>query len=363
MRSIKKGVIKLLGFSVYLNENISDHDVEGYKKLAEAGFDGIFTSLHIPEENPDYYDQRLKYLLETAKQAHLKVMIDISKNALEAIGLSTGHPQAILDYGIHGLRMDEGFPLNEIADLSRYLTIALNASTLTEGEMKELRHCGADLHHLEAWHNFYPRPETGLDDQWFLEKNSWLQKEKVKVVAFAPGSGQLRGPLYQTLPTLESHRRLNPLASTLSLLRHFKVNQVYIGDPGLSSQSFEQFSHFFEKGRLLLHATTFDPQWDSLVYRQFTNRPDEARDVVRCQPSRMLNKDKNIKSGSTTMREKGMITIDNNLYGRYKGEIQIVKRSLAADPKVNLIGKIIDEDIPLVHWIHGGTPFQIVKGV
>ena len=63
---------------------------------------------------------------------------------------------------------------------------------------------------------------------------------------------------------------------------------------------------------------------------------------------------------NTVERPIGSITIDNEKYGRYKGEIQITKRNLKADEKVNVIGQVIkEEDRPLLQYINGGMKFQI----
>ncbi|WP_371400290.1 phospho-sugar glycosidase domain-containing protein [Lactococcus cremoris] len=43
------------------------------------------------------------------------------------------------------------------------------------------------------------------------------------------------------------------------------------------------------------------------------------------------------------------------------GEIQIVKNDLAADEKVNVVGKIIAEDRPLITFIGSGQKFKIEK--
>lgn len=66
-----------------------------------------------------------------------------------------------------------------------------------------------------------------------------------------------------------------------------------------------------------------------------------------------------VGGSSTTERKTGSITIDNQLYGRYQGEIQIVKKDLCADTKVNVVGHVIETDLPLLSLIHGGDAFQI----
>ena len=60
------------------------------------------------------------------------------------------------------------------------MMIALNASTVTAEELDAMKAEGLVLEHVEAWHNFYPRPETGLKWNWFNDKNrGFIDKESV----------------------------------------------------------------------------------------------------------------------------------------------------------------------------------------
>lgn len=350
----------MLGFSIYLNEAWSQEKENYVNKMADIGFKGVFTSLHIPEENVSKYNERLKSLLEIVRARKLKLMIDISGNALRNIGLSLDHPKAIFESGITGLRMDGGIDVKTMANLSNYLTVGLNASTLTESDYMQLVHYQANFTNIEVWHNYYPRPNTGLDEKWFYEKNSWLKSKHFKVSAFAPGDGSLRLPLYETLPTLEIHRYQSPFSASLSLIRDYMVDDVYIGDPGTSNEVCNQFMEYLRQKTLLLHAISFNRKWDSYIYKYHQNRLDVARDVVRSEQSRIVNKNDDIQQENTVSRRKGSITIDNNLYMRYKGELQVVKRKLPPDAKVNVIGQIIDKDLPLLDFIQEGTKFKLV---
>ncbi|WP_304976092.1 DUF871 domain-containing protein, partial [uncultured Ligilactobacillus sp.] len=55
------------------------------------------------------------------------------------------------------------------------------------------------------------------------------------------------------------------------------------------------------------------------------------------------------------------ITLDNCDYGRYMGELQLVKRDLKADPRVNVVGKVSDEDLDLLAYLGAGQKFEIVE--
>src|SRR5699024_8593239 len=102
-----------------------------------------------------------------------------------------------------------------------------------------------------------------------------------------------------------------------------------------------------------------DQKWDSHIYKNHQNRLDVARDVVRSEQSRAAHQNASIQPENTISRKKGSITIDNYLYGRYKGELQVVKQALIPDEKVNVIGHITNRDLPLLDFIQGGMTFKI----
>ena len=53
-----------------------------------------------------------------------------------------------------------------------------------------------------AMHNFYPRPETGLDKAFLQESTDALHAAGLQVLGFVPGDCELRGPVFAGLPTL-----------------------------------------------------------------------------------------------------------------------------------------------------------------
>ena len=48
----------MYGISVFLGEEITNDTIIYIKKMKALGFDGIFTSLHIPEDDTSLYRQR-----------------------------------------------------------------------------------------------------------------------------------------------------------------------------------------------------------------------------------------------------------------------------------------------------------------
>lgn len=104
------------------------------------------------------------------------------------------------------LRLDDGFTPERIKELqTRYpqKTLVLNASTVTEGFLLSLEKAGVDVGCVEALHNFYPRPHTGLSEAFFLRQNALCHHYGIKVGAFVRSFGACRGPLLRDSPRLK----------------------------------------------------------------------------------------------------------------------------------------------------------------
>ena len=77
------------------------------------------------------------------------------------------------------LRIDYGFDRQEMISLTEKMPIVLNASTVTAGDAAEIAAKGREVF---AMHNFYPRPETGLDEEYLMETTKRLQAAGLKVL-------------------------------------------------------------------------------------------------------------------------------------------------------------------------------------
>lgn len=345
----------MLGISIFVADRTLEENMNYMKEMKEAGCTEIFTSLHMPEDDVELLKEKFLEIANAAKQLDMDLMADISGKALEKFSFPF-----LLQSGVTGLRMDFGFGAPEIAAYSQKMKIALNASTLTAEFLATLKDHHICLENIEAWHNYYPRPETGLDKETFIEKNRWLQAEGITTMAFIPGDGLKRKPLFESLPTLEKHRNQSSFLAYLELEKDCGVDKIFVGDLTLSEWSQHQFRRY-EEGIIPLRVTKELPYalWDVV----HLNRLDAARDVVRSETARTdehrFVMDKNISPMHTNKRPKGTITVDNYLYGRYENELQITLTDLPAHECVNVIGHVIEEDIPLLDYIRkGGSRFS-----
>lgn len=356
----------MLGISIYLNKDHETSNKNWLEQASKQGFSSIFTSIHIPEDDPETYSELLYNLSTLAKHNHMDLMVDVSRESLNHLNVDIQNVHTLLEWGITGLRLDYGFSVKEIVNLSKQLNVSLNASTLTEQRLQELIEAGLFTENVEASHNFYPRPETGLSKEYFIEKNKLFKKYHIKVSAFIPGDGEKRHPLYKGLPTLEVHRESSLVEAYLELSRSCLVDSVYIGDLSLQPETLEKFS-YLKDGLIPIRYDGSLNGEPSEIYSYLNeghpNRLDSAHQVIRFARSRgdLRHESKFLKPHNTVDRPKGSITIDNEKYGRYAGEIQITRYDLAADPKVNVIGQVIEEDLPLLEYVGGGQKVILQK--
>ena len=68
-----------------------------------------------------------------------------------------------------------------------------------------------------------------------------------------------------------------------------------------------------------------------------------------------------ISAGNIGPRPAYSVTIDNERYQRYAGELQITCRDLPVDERVNLVGSVIPAERFLVGFIGPGSQFSLVR--
>jgi hypothetical protein len=334
----------VIGISFYLQDPHAETQII---HAANLGVKRAFTSLHIPEEKGDLVKRMIR-LLKLAEDYGMEIHADVSLNTLDHLGINKFTD--LWPLGIKGIRLDDGFDKEMVISLSKVFSLSLNASTLNEDELLAVLGGGVVPESLIAWHNFYPRPETGLEEEFFHEQNRMFKKYGIPIFAFIPGAGSKRGPLHEGLPTLEKHRLMNPYAAGIELIQH--VEGVYVGDQGTEDNLLENLTAYKN-----LNILTIRVESRLLQSGQYKLRPDVSQDVFRLQNTRVTA---NVEPSNTAARSLGSITMDNDAYGRYRGEVQICKRDLGANHRVNVIGRVIEDDIPLLSLLKPGQTIKLI---
>ena len=329
-------MLKTLGRSVYLTQF---EEQRASLSAFAAGGAPVFISLHISEEFDAAYCARVQEMCDFLSAQGWRILADVSEKTIRQFGCAD---LTALAKRLHlwGLRLDYGFSVEEMCALAQQLPVAVNASTTTPEGARQLAAGGGTV---IAMHNFYPRPETGLDPEFLRESTAALQAEGLQVYGFIPGDALLRGPLYAGLPTL-----------------NYGLDGIFAGDPEVSAREQEYIRHFCTTGELCL-PVALRPGYEMLYDRTFTCRPDSPKGLVRYQESRLYSCfGSTVQPDNCVERRRRCVTMDNIGYGRYSGEIQLVRADLPADEKVNGIGEVPAEYDLLLDCIKRGKTFRMV---
>ncbi|SFJ67454.1 MupG family TIM beta-alpha barrel fold protein [Thermoflavimicrobium dichotomicum] len=332
----------MIGVSVYLND---PHAIERLQEAKRMGAKKVFTSLHIPEEHGDLA-ANAKKIMQAAKELDMPVYADVSRYTPKHLNLSSIGD--LRELGVEGLRLDDFFSPQEMIELSHQFHIAINASIVFEDTVRHLLEDGLSPERLIAWHNFYPRKETGLCREFFRRQNQMFEKYGIPVAAYIPGVKEKRGPLFAGLPTLEDHREIHPFVAALELWE-MGVQEIYISDPGFG-ELLSELVEYEESQAMPIRFTS-----ETFAGGEFMPRPDFARDLIRLMDTRTRTA---VEPHNTVDRPIGTIGQDNCGYGRYQGEIHIAKRDLPADERVNVIGQVIKEDMDRLAYL---KPLQKIR--
>ncbi len=313
-----------------VKEKLSDFYSEG---------DFVFTSLHIAEEFDDTYKSRCENMCSFLNSVGYTIIADVSKRTLDYFG-ETSIVNLAKKLHISVLRLDFGFDIDEIRSITQEMPVCLNASTLDTKTISALKKNAKKIY---AMHNYYPRPETGLDEVYFSSINERLIENDIEVFSFIQGDILLRAPLQQGLPTLEKHRGVSPYAAFVDMMLTHKVSAIFVGDGIISKRDYAFIRYFLDTGLLTLPIKMEAKNID-LYEKVFTVRDDSPYRIMRLLESReYATKGTDIEVYNTVDRNVGCVTIDNERYGRYSGEIQIVRENLKADEKVNVIARVPSE--------------------
>lgn len=319
----------------------------------------VFISMHIAEEGKGDYPLKMKEMCQELRNMGYELIADVSKRTLKYFNNSDIFAIA-KEYGISILRPDFGFDLDELKNIARNMPICLNATNLKIEEVDDILLSGQQVY---AMHNYYPRTETGLDEEFFRTKNKELLSRGIPVMAFISSDINKRGPIYDGLPTLEYHRHLSPYIAYLDMVINYNIDNIYVGDGVISKGEMDLIDGFRSDNIIRIPIKTFSDQYDEVLFgRVYTIRDDSPRWLKRLMESRQFSSfGQRINPGNIQPRKAGSITIDNERYRRYSGEIQVIIEDLPLDEKVNVIGKISEKYQDLSRFITNGRKISFIN--
>ncbi|MDR2860441.1 MAG: MupG family TIM beta-alpha barrel fold protein [Elusimicrobiota bacterium] len=316
--------------------------------------DLLFTSLHIPESKGlmDYLD----FLKNLHKEKGFSFFADISPLAFERLNLKIEEAQKLGEFGIEGLRIDFGFNIEQMKQIAKSgLKIAINASTVSEQTIKNL-----SKFNLIGWHNYYPRPETGLCEEFFISQNALFEKYEIPLYAFIPGENHFRAPLHLGLPTLENQRNKNACLNFLELALKYPKIKIVCAEGGLYQKHLNWISDYENNDIITLALSYADEKiFETLNDKVFNVRIEKTDFSWRLENTR--SKIVPSKFDCAKNRSKGSLQMDTEKFGRYQGEIHIIRKDLQPNEWTTHIADISKPYRDILDFPLGGKKIKFVK--
>lgn len=359
LRPLNGGSYMHFGVSFYLGYGLDN--LTYLHAARQAGVQRYFTSLHLTELDPRAMAASLQAMLAILGE-QAEIVADVSPRTFEALGASPEHLEPLTALGIRGLRIDYGFPLATIARMADNpfgMKIVLNASTVDPRAIEGIIPPGK----VEFWHNFYPRPETGLSYAWMVDQSQALRRMGFQVGAFLPWLPGARPPLGLGLPTVERHRHCSVRLAAAELIRSGAIDTVLLGDSCADAATLLALREMIEERVVLLRVdmSEMSRREQAAVEMLHTSRRDPSELVIRSAASRtMAAIGQAVAARNCGPRPRYTVTIDNDGYRRYAGELQITLCDLPSDERVNVVGRVIEEDWPLVGLVQPGGKFRLI---
>lgn len=339
----KKGISIFTGLSDYTKENNLKYLYDAYNE----GYEIVFSSCHINEATTT--TEELQELINEVVKLGMKLSLDISKPMYEKL---------ILPNDLYALRLDYGFSDEDMIELSKTkkFKIELNASCISKEKLLNLIEKGLNPEKIRMSFNYYPKPYTAHSIEFCEEIVKFCHELNIKVGAFLPSKSGKRPPLYEGLPSVESHRMIE-LDLAIEEFKAIEIDEILFGDAYASHEELRTLS-LHQTEELLVKFEPYNEFNDfNHIDGVLKTRPDFSPYFLRVSSKRIQGE---LIPFNTINRNINDVTVDNDLFKRYKGEINIMLKNLPSDERVNVIGKVNTTKI-VVDKIEKGHSFRFVK--
>jgi uncharacterized protein len=351
--------MRRLGISLYPENSTMEKDKEYITLAAKYGFSRIFTCLLSVEGNREKVVGEFKELIAHANTYNMQVIADVAPSVLHELNIKYDDLSFFHELGAYGIRLDEGFSgLQEsIMTCNPYnLKIEINISNGTK-YLDNIHSFRPNTSNLIGCYNFYPHRYTGLSYDHFMKANKQVKEYGIRTAAFV--GSQAEGtfgpwPVSEGLCTLEQHRMLPIEVQAKHLFATGMIDDVIIANAYATEEELAALS------KLNPELMTFNMEFSAdatelekkIVLDEFHfNRGDVSEYMIRSTQSRVKYKNEAFPAHTTRDIKRGDIIIDNDLYGRYKGELQVALKDMPNSGRTNVVGRIVEEEIFLLDYV------------
>lgn len=355
-----------LGISVYPERSTFEKD-KAYLDLANKyGYKRVFTSLLQIDGDKDKVLADFTEVVSYANSLGMEVMVDINPALFEQLGISYDDLSFFNEMGAYGIRLDIGFTGAEEARMTRNpygIKIEINMSSGTN-YVDNIMSYSPNPDNLLGSHNFYPHRYSGLSYEHFLYCSEKFKKYSLNTMAFVNSHDATFGPWPTSdgLCSLEDHRELEIATQVKHLVLTGLIDDVSIGNAYASEEELKAMAEAFNSPFPVLKVDVEPDITENERLCLFDNlhsyRGDRSAYMLRSTMTRVIYQDKEFPAHNTRDMVKGDVLIDNVGYGQYKGETQIAIKEMKNDGRVNVVGRISDDELFLLDYIRPWSNFK-----
>ena len=353
--------------SKHIQERIDQFDNKLYLEFGGKLFDDNHASRVLPGFEPD---SKLKMLLTLKDKVEVIIAVcakDLERHKVRRdLGISYDDLSFFNEMGATGIRLDMGFDGAKEAMLTfnpYHLAIEINMSN-NVAYLDNIMTYQPNAPFLYGCHNFYPQKGTGLDYDFFVKCSQRFKQQGIRTAAFINSHDATIGPwsINDGLCTLEMHRNLPIDVQAKHLFATNLIDDVIIGNAYASCEELAALSKI-NRYQLELNVEVFNQTTDIekniMFNEQHYRRGDITKQAVRSTEVRKKQVDKDISSHDNLVSlQLGDVVIGNNLFGKYKGELQIILEE-CYDERKNKVGRVVTEELFLISYIDAWTKFKL----
>ncbi|GAB2026585.1 DUF871 domain-containing protein [Lactovum odontotermitis] len=358
-----------LGISIYPERSNFEAD-KAYLDLAHKyGFKRVFTSLLEINGNKDEVLAGFRKPIDYANSLGMEVMIDINPGLFTQLGVSYDDLSFFRDLGANGVRLDVGFTGSEEARMTRNpygLNIEINMSQGTS-YVDNIMDFDPDRSHLYGSHNFYPHRYSGLEYNHFLRCTEKFNKYRLNTMAFINSHAATFGPwpTQDGLCSLEDQRDL-PVGTQVKWYKQMdNIDDLIIANAYASEEELKAMSEAFfadmPEIKVVPRETITEDESVCLFDNLHSYRGDRSAYMLRSSWTRVIYKDQPFPAHDCDQIRRGDVLIDNVGYGQYKGETQIALKEMKNDGRVNVVGRISEDELFLLDYLKPWSSFKLIK--
>ena len=358
-----------LGISIYPERSTFEKD-KAYLDLAHKyGYKRVFTSLLQINDDKEKVLSEFKEVVDYANSLGMEVMVDINPALFEQLEISYDDLSFFHKMGAYGVRLDIGFTGAEEAKMTRNpfgIKIEINMSSGTN-YVDNIMSYSPNTDNLLGSHNFYPHRYSGLGYEHFVFCSEKFRKYNLNTMAFVNSQSAEFGPwpTQDGLCTLEDHRDLEIATQVKHLILTGLIDDISIGNAYASEEELKEMAEAFNADYPTLKVDTEEGITENERICLFDNlhsyRGDRSEYILRSTMTRVYYKDKDFPPHNTRDMHHGDVLIDNEGYGQYKGETQIAVKDMKNDGRVNVVGRISDDELFLLDFLKSWSSFKLIE--